>query len=275
MGALCADQNGHPAKGIIVASDRMVTWGNMIEFEHEIPKISSISDRTVALIAGDALRGTQLVRDITQVGSGASTIQEIADAISQRYVENRRQQIQVEIFTPRCMDMAAFYQGQQQHLMPQLAGMIDQAAVSFDFEVSLLIAGVDDGGAHLLWITNPGGAVTNFYQIGFHAIGSGAIHAIQSAIGLKHNGNKGLAETLFTVYASKKRAEAAPGVGQDTDLLIITEKGVERVDAELMGELERLYEKYMNPSDGITKELANLKIGDDHIQKGEKKAGAK
>jgi hypothetical protein len=38
----------------------MVTLGNFLEFEHEIPKVTFIQPKIAVLIAGDALRGSKI-----------------------------------------------------------------------------------------------------------------------------------------------------------------------------------------------------------------------
>ena len=38
LGALCEDV-GSGAQAAVIASDRMVTWGGLTEFEHGMPKI--------------------------------------------------------------------------------------------------------------------------------------------------------------------------------------------------------------------------------------------
>jgi hypothetical protein len=65
IGALCASRDGRAGGAVVVASDRMVTLGGLTEFEHEVPKVTVVAARAVALIAGDALRGAQLARDLS------------------------------------------------------------------------------------------------------------------------------------------------------------------------------------------------------------------
>ncbi|MGH2443468.1 MAG: hypothetical protein ACRDFX_09930, partial [Chloroflexota bacterium] len=62
IGALCKDEQDRVGWAIILSSDRMVTMGGFIEFEHEVPKGSPLAHKAIALIAGDALRGNQLVQ---------------------------------------------------------------------------------------------------------------------------------------------------------------------------------------------------------------------
>lgn len=135
-------------------------------------------------------------------------------------------------------------------------------------KVEILLAGVDDDGGRICFVGNPGGSYTEFGQIGFTAIGSGALHAIQSMIGFQHTGGRGLHDTVFSVYVSKRRAEAAPGVGQDTDLAIVTQGGITRLTPETLQGLDEIYREYQAPAkQAVTDKVAALNLfhegGDD------------
>lgn len=81
---------------------------------------------------------------------------------------------------------------------------------------------VDDSGAHVYSVQNPGRPEYLHDVIGYATIGSGAIHAVQSMIDFGHSTKAQYHETVFRVYASKRRAEVAPGVGLDTDMAVIS-----------------------------------------------------
>ena len=110
ISALCASTDG-AAKNIVVISDRMVTLGRLTEFEHEVPKISNLTDRTVALIAGDALRGSQLVKNVVEAGVAPPLVRDLAQLTAFKYAEMRDAQIEAEIFRPRGLTRLQFYQG--------------------------------------------------------------------------------------------------------------------------------------------------------------------
>jgi 20S proteasome alpha/beta subunit len=126
--------------------------------------------------------------------------------------------------------------------------------------VDLLIAGVDDLGAQLFWVGNPGGNFVNLQQIGYTAVGSGQLHALQSLIGFGHIGTRTIAATLFAVYVAKRRAEVAPGVGTETDLEIITAEEIKRVDSARLTELGKLYQEYQKPASEEIVEKVNKLI---------------
>ncbi len=262
IGALCADPEGNPSKAAVVASDRMVTLGGLIEFEHEIPKVSSVADRIVILIAGDALRGARLVRQIASaIPVSSLSMDEVAQMAATAYVEHRRQQIEVEVFAPRGITISQYYGGLQMQMLPQIVGALDNHLATYNYGTDFLIAGVDDSGAHLYHLTHPGGIAQNFQTIGFTAIGTGSLHAVQSLIGFGHTPARGIDETIFSVYASKRRAEVAPGVGRDTDLMVVDQAGRRTLSNTALDQLEALYQEYQRPvSDELKKKVAKLNL---------------
>jgi 20S proteasome alpha/beta subunit len=258
IGALCADRTGQPSRAAVVASDRMVTLGGLTEFEHEVPKIRRVSDKTLVLTAGDALRGAQLAGDVaSHIPAGAVSVSSVAEAGVRAYVERRRQQIESTLFTPRGLTMEAFYNVLQSRLLAQLAGMLDQQVASFDFGVDALIAGVDDSGSHLYAVRNPG-LMSDYAPIGYSSIGSGALHAMQSMIGFRHTSSRSLYECVFSVYASKRRAEVAPGVGQYTDMAVITDAGASFLASDVLDQLAQLYDQHERP---VSEELRERILG--------------
>jgi 20S proteasome alpha/beta subunit len=252
IGALCSNKAGEANKAIVVASDRMVTLGHLTEFEHEAPKIAPVRDKVVALMAGDAFRASQLIREIVAcTPPEAPQVSAVAKAAATKYTELRLRQIDIDIFQPRGLSRVQFYGGQIGALTQQLQNLgfqIDQQVTTFNFNVELLIAGVDDSGAQLFAVGNPGGNQTNLQQIGYHAIGSGQLHAMQSLIGFGHIGSKTIEETLFAVYVAKRRAEVAPGVGTETDLEIITTDGIEKIKKPILEKLNEFYLQFQKPA---------------------------
>jgi 20S proteasome alpha/beta subunit len=151
------------------------------------------------------------------------------------------------------MTIDAFYRGLMQSMPNAIVSFLDEEASAYDFNVSLLIAGIDEEGAHLFDVTNPGGAFQDHEPIGFHAIGSGGFQAIQAMISFGHTGKKILAETLFHVYAAKRRAEVAPGVGKDTDMMVISASGIRWLTHDELQQLETIFSAWQRPLDEATK----------------------
>lgn len=248
VGAICADLTGEADRAVVIASDRMVTMGGLIEFEHEIPKVTQITPRAVALVAGDARRGNRLVRDLSAAfQGGAPSVQQVAAQAALHYAALRREQLEIELFVPRGLTMEQFYTELQQKLNPQITFNMDNYVAAFDYGVELLVAGVDDTGGHVFSIGNPGGGYNDSLPVGYLAVGSGALHAIQSLIGARHTGARSLDETIFAVYMAKRRSEVAPGVGHDTDLWVITKHGIYRLSHPELAQLDELIVAQQQP----------------------------
>lgn len=248
MAAIGADSAGTEAKAVVVASDRMVTMANLIEFEHTVPKAHAIGGRAVSLVAGDSLIGSHLVREVAAgVAAGPITVAQLAPDLSENYAETRNRHAEADILAPRGLGWASFY-GQHQNLVAQLTMMLDSQLNNYNLGVELLVAGVDDGGGHIFAITNPGTRPQDHDVIGYAAAGSGALHALQSMIGFRHAVSASLAETIFRVYASKRRAEVAPGVGHETDMFVVLFSGTTAIPAPALDELSTIFDEVSTSS---------------------------
>ena len=93
-------------------------------------------------------------------------------------------------------------------------------------------------------MSNPGGSAECHDVIGTVAIGSGEIHAVQSMIGFGHAATQPVKDTIFHVFASKRRAELAPGVGRDTDLMVLSPSGAVRLPDKALAKLGELYDSH-------------------------------
>src|SRR5215469_10235702 len=241
MGALC--QQDRPGDTIVLASDRMVTWMGLTEFEHSAPKAHEISPTALILVAGDVLTGARIARAARAMLAGQvvppGSMDVVADMAAACYASLRQEIAQAQFFAPRGLSIEGYYQMQQQ-LNPQLVSLLDSALINIDLGVELIVAGVDANGGHLHSIGNPGGWQQCHDPIGTTAVGSGAIHAIQSMIGYSHSATVPLRETVFHVFSSKRKAELAPGVGHDTDLMILDVSGVVHVPKETIRALDAI-----------------------------------
>lgn len=98
--------------------------------------------------------------------------------------------------------------------------------------MEILVAGVDSTGGHLHTVVDPGVSQC-FDALGYCGIGSGSPHATLSFI---HGGftiEKSVNEAVFMIFEAKRIAESAPGVGQQTDMVIIGEKIVHLTEEDL------------------------------------------
>jgi hypothetical protein len=239
LAALCQSDNRGPL--VVAAADRMVTLGGFIQFEHAIPKMARPSSLAITMLAGDTLVGTRLAQTVTAKFAGSSPkVADIAAALSEQYVEVRQGRMDGEILKPRGLNLQSFY-GRHTALSPQVVMMLDDRMAKFDLQVEFLLTGVDGEGAHIFTVHNPGSPERQHDVIGYAAIGSGTVHALQAMIGFNHSPLDPLRDTLYRVYAAKRRAEVAPGVGKDTDLMVISGAGITELDDGQLSVLGSLF----------------------------------
>lgn len=259
LAALCRDGD---RKLAVAAADRMVTYGQFIEFEHAEPKMSPVSSHALVMVAGDTLIGTRLAREVADQFGGAQAVMDIAQHLAANYEATRNNLMEQQILALRSLDRTSFY-NLHASLNPQVTFGIDQAMTQFNPGIELLLAGVDAVGAHLYTVHNPGRPERLHDVIGYAAVGSGTIHALQSMIGFGHSASADYHETVFRVYASKRRSEVAPGVGQDTDMAVISEKGVHWLTADELAQLQSIYEDFEKAtSAALTKRLEGFTLGE-------------
>jgi hypothetical protein len=260
LAAICIE-DGEPRA--VVVADRMVTYPGFIEYEHATSKIKETSQFTLAMVAGNALVGDRMVKETASALAGTSPrLTDIAMSLSQRYEAVRAERIEHEILMPRGLNYQVFYD-RHASLNGQITLLIDQAMMQYNPEVELLLAGVDDSGAHVFTVHNPGGPELQHDMTGFAAVGSGTIHAMQSMIGFGHSANDDFNDTVFRAYASKRRSEVAPGVGLDTDMCTVAPAGVHWLTKEEMRQLQAIYEDFeKSTSEALTDKLSKFKLGE-------------
>ncbi len=251
VAAICKD-----SEKIVVASDRMLTAGILsLEFEHTRPKIVELSDSCVMMTAGPALRDIELKKHVWKelAGMAGVAIPLIVEKVKDGYQKARRKKIEELYLNPRGLSLDRFLE-QGQSLLPQVAMVIDEQLATYDYELEVLVAGVDSEGAHIYKIENPGTAEC-FDTIGYHAIGSGEPHAIYSLVDCGHIHGATLQQCMWSVFEAKKLAERAPGVGVRGDFAIIEQGSVIYFERATLTKLEELYKESQEAKANCLKDI--------------------
>ncbi len=228
---------------VIVASDKMITVGGLSqEFEHETPKMNTITKTCMAVSAGNALKPNELFRFVrTDLEKRDNlSIFEIVQSVKMGFLELRKKTIEEEFFKIRGLTINEFYKQIGANIHPQIAMILDDKVQNYDMELEFLVCGVDDEGGHIFHINDPGTS-NCFNSLGFCAIGSGTPHSLSTFISNNFNENLPLNEALYITYEAKRRAEKAPGVGVKTDMWIIGKEGIKKVDENILSGLESIY----------------------------------
>lgn len=224
IGAIC--NKGHT---VVVATDRMVTTQlPPIEFEHPGSKIDTLTDKSVLLVAGHVLPGTEVLKraKVKLSSSGITDVEEITKVVCGFYREYRQEQVEERWLKPRGLNLDLFYkEGKCQAIPKDLALIMDREMIKFNLGVDLIVAGVDDAGGHIYTISNPGSSNCHD-KIGYVSIGSGAMHAISTFIFNNFSVDFGINEGVYYTFEAKTNSENAPGVGSETSMAIITSEAI-------------------------------------------------
>lgn len=267
---ICIAANCANGQAVVVASDRMLSAPFLtLEFDHPDAKIDEVSRTCVALSAGDALASHDVLMD----GAGFAgqlqnpMISNFADQLRQKFIEARRRRASEQVLEPRGLSFGEFYQGGAiTRLPPDLAMLLDSHIQQLQLDVSLILAGVDQTGAHIYSLDDPG-VCACYDRIGYHAIGSGHRHALLTLVALGHHRTIDVNHGVFNVYCAKRAAEAAPGVGMATEIRVITGAGIQPLDRGFLDKLSPLYDAKMNPK------IAEVETGINQLGFGKPKNG--
>jgi hypothetical protein len=225
---------------VICASDRMITI-NELEYEPEQSKIVYLASQTVGLFAGEMeLHATIVPRAmhrIAEVIAANKTIrvEEIAEIYAGEFGIYRRERAAKKYLTPLNLTIDNFLQTEPQAIAFDLANKMMNEGIASE----AIIAGIDATGAHIFKIHDPGIA-TCFDTPFFAAIGIGEGHASSQFMLAKFEKRWSLEKTLFLTYSAKTLAEAAAGVGKQTDVVIIRPATPEPIYALTKDDLDAL-----------------------------------
>lgn len=228
---------------VILVSDRMLTISDIsIEFEHPSSKIEILSNNCCAVTAGDALPCVDIFSNAKSIIKQHSSlsIKEIAEETKKSYIEQRAKTIEELLILPRQLkNIETFYENIQS--LPSEIGLhIDNKIQNFDFEIDIMIGGVDEQGPHIYFVENPG-TIACYDSIGYCAIGSGNLHAELTFISYNYNTLMGINEALYVIYEAKKISERAPGVGKETDIFLIDKNGYRQISQPTIEILDEIY----------------------------------
>jgi hypothetical protein len=220
----------------------MLTRG---DFEYERPqlKINNLTRRILVLAAGSyVVHSEALINTQRAVAtSPEEDVGKVAEIYAKHVRNHRTRQAEQIYLSPIGLDLDS-YLSRQQELAPSIATDIASQLQGHKIDIEAIVVGCDDITAYIYHIDNDG-FVTCHNEIGFLSIGIGAVHASSSFMSLGYAGWFAYPQALLCTFASKKRAEVAPGVGKDTDMFLLNKNGVERIIDSTMNKLNEMYDR--------------------------------
>jgi 20S proteasome alpha/beta subunit len=248
-------------KAVVMAADRGVTHGNQLSSDGPDRKINEVAYHAAIAVANQPL-GANFVGQFDPKELSKLTVKEVANKICAALQALRIERIEIELLArhgKRWLNYASFenecYLAREK---TPILGELWQKVNDYDLKSRVIVAGVDNQGAMIYKTTNEMQSPIPQEQPGFVAIGSGEGLAMGKLMSRSRLIKEcPVAEALYFVYEAKKMAELAPGVGKETDLLIIRD-GVKWINKSAIQELDMVHSKMNQPNlDQVEIELIN------------------
>lgn len=232
--AAIAKENG--GEHIVFSTDHMVTTPTG-QFEHSIIKYKLINGSTVAMLAGDPL----IFDDLVKIKSKEATFEKIKNELFQNFKDKRKEIIKNAIFDIYGID-EKFFIDALRNTVPNMYinGILEQVS-NYRLGTGILLIGFDEEGKARIAEVNEE-KIIDLRDINFHAIGSGGTQAVNTLLFQKHDKCDCLLSTIYNVYKAKANAEVMQGVGKETELLVLSKNGCQKINEDGMKALKSIYE---------------------------------
>lgn len=230
-----------------------------IEYEQkEVLKAIEITPTCFAATAGSAIAFTEVLSEaLVEIEKDSmKNIKLITECIKKSYITCRMGQVDEQILLPLGLNIQQYWQ-MNQAISPQISALLLTSMKGYHHQLWILVGGVDDHGGHLWNIENPG-AKQCLDSIGFLAIGSGQDHAYSTFITNQFSPSMDLSHGLAITFEAKKRSEKATGVGELTDILIISDDGYKRLSDDEIKQLDEIYNLRIESEKNAIKEIDRL-----------------
>lgn len=254
-------------KQIVAVTDKMLTIGTPIATSFEINesnKVSQLSDKVLALFAGDVVHANEILKIARSKLSATSStdVFKCAEAVKDAYQEFWEKLVSNYLYTRYKITLEQFMNNQGS-FEGELIKHVNSIATKFSIDVQILVAGIDNL-PHIYYIDNEC-TVTERSPLGYACIGSGQQHATLSMIESQYDTSFDKYKATYTALQAKKKAEYDPGVGVTTDVAYI-DGGYKKLDEATVSSIEDVYNNSVESiseikSENITalRELKGLK----------------
>jgi hypothetical protein len=183
-----------------------------------------------------------LFDDLIDISDADLSYDEIKIEIWHNFKEKRKEIIKNYFLDIYGLDYDFITTSIKEEVKNPLVDEIFKNITKYKFNTSILIAGFKENRAMISEITDYMHA--DYRDMNFHAIGSGNIQAINTLLFQKHDKRDSLVTTIYDVYKAKRNAEAAQGVGKDTELVILKkDAGCIPIEPKSIELLKNIYEE--------------------------------
>lgn len=235
-----------PSDGMaaLVITDRMITAGD-VQYEPPQTKHAHITPRVVLVIAGDYSSHSQAIKKAAAHFRALpnATPEEVATFYGRSIQALKLKEAEDLFLAPLGLNADSFL-AQQKDMAPSFVSLVaDQMQGYRGEELEALIVGSVNGGIAIYGVDTKG-MIACYDDVGFAAIGSGAWHAKSRLMQTGYVNTIPFSAALTFAYAAKKAAEVAPGVGLNTDILLVFRNGYEALRPDVANMIHDLYIEY-------------------------------
>jgi len=265
IGTIC-EEDGEPC--VVLAADRMVTVGTSggVEYEDSSAKIEPFIDNddvTAMLVgSGSSTMIDSIIKRSQQIATANPDVANINGAMKialGAYKTIVQETISNRVLSPIGYELEDLRNNDVEVPTEIQRSVVNQAndiRNQFSEGVKIMLAAVDRNEAGLYLIA--GNDYTDFSDIGYSVIGSGTRSARLTFIRRGYDSDCDSRESLFTVMDAKSQAEERQGVGQQVDLVKITQGMKKHYSAEeiqsLRENLNKINEQEMEAREKVIRE---------------------
>lgn len=233
--------------GIVTASDRMLTALDIgVEYEHPLSKFATLTPSVMALVAGNIVVHSAVAKAAVEkirIRKLTDTI-EIAETYAaelRTYSRTKAEQYYLAPLNLTFDRLVSDKSGVDRAVFDDVYPKVTGYPFTDEMDVQTLVVGCTPTGTELCAIDNLG-RVTLQTDIGFHAIGIGVSHAMGHLMQAGTQKNQDYYAALWAAYCAKRRAEIAPGVGKETDMVWLWDNRIERIANDIIADLKNQYQ---------------------------------
>jgi hypothetical protein len=227
--ALAWDGSKARPRGVVAACDHLLS-ADTSKVNPMYAKVVDLAPTWLLGYAGDPAHFWSIAWDVINSGVGDKPSHDVIAKIKAIYRTGRKMQIEDRLLRPYGLDMDSFLERGLSVFGEVKFNALCERVEKYDLGIELVLGGWsknDPRDAHIVTIVNPG-ASYDHTLIGTASIGMGAPIAQGHLDAVFVSTRDTEVDALYRCLEAKFMAEAAPSVGQDTTLMIITpEQGKE------------------------------------------------
>lgn len=229
---------------LILGMDKMITLDVLGSFEHparvKLRELEECKGSRVVMLAGYP----HLYKEIlAELEDPSDEFIELCSDFKEAMEKTRDKKLEGALLNPVGIeDKENIWKKRHPQRAPsETLEEILKRAESFNLETRLLLTGFDeDGKAQIADVYER--RITHNRRLNYSAIGSGVTQALNTLLFQEHSKKTGLRTGLYNVFKAKKNSEAHKGVGEMTDMFLLTQNsGLTEVSEN---DLETLYDIY-------------------------------